>query len=171
LEWKETLEKEAWAARIALENRAEQLRREINHLRRQREDLPEILTGKGGAQTIAELSQWALYAEGLRRREESLASRLEALRPELESKIRAHLNIQREVKGLRKLEERARARHKKRVEKKQQESIDDIASRMTFPGPGTSFPDPDVATEPEEPGRARGNRRGRVSDPIRGRGI
>jgi flagellar export protein FliJ len=152
LEWKETLARQAWAQRAALEHKVETMRGTAERLRAERAGLRAAPPEKDGAEAIAELAQWARYAEGLRRREESLRARLEALRPELESRVRAHTELQKEVKGLHKLRLRALRRRKKRSEKRQQDSIDDAAARRSFPGSGRSFPDAPPGARAERPG-------------------
>jgi hypothetical protein len=69
------------------------------------------------------------------------------------------VELRREVKGLERLEERARLREKKRRERTAQEAIDDAASRRNLPGTGREFPKALAAAKDalgsEQPGTRR----------------
>jgi flagellar export protein FliJ len=131
------LERRARAERLEVERRAEELARAIARLRETRERFPD---GADGPVSPEEIALWSRFGEGLRRKEELVRQRLEALTPLLEEKRRAHTELSREVKGLERLEERDTAREKKRRERKAQEAIDDVAGRRNLPAAGREFP-------------------------------
>ena len=61
--------------------------------------------------------------------------------------MRAHQDLRVEVKGLRKLEQRDRARRERTSERRGQEALDEAGGRRNVPGRGKNFPaDPFPAT-------------------------
>lgn len=139
LEWKELLERRARAERAQAERRTREIEDALVRLAETRASFPDAVGGRTAV--VEDLVAWSRFGEGIRRREDALRQRLEALRPELERKMRAHLEIRREVEGLRRLRERALEAHRKRIERKMQETIDDVAGRRKLPASGTKFPE------------------------------
>lgn len=143
LRWKERLEREALTKRAVVEAALRELGQAATRLRTQRQELPDRTDAD-----LATLVTWTNYADALRRREERVRHRMDELRPQVEEAVRVHLAARREVKGLQKLEEREGRRQRKRVERHQQEALDDAASRRFLPGGGTEFPPPTGDDEP-----------------------
>lgn len=137
LEWKELLERRARVARVEVERRAGEIEDALGRLAETRASFPDA-AGERTA-VVEDLVAWSRFGEGLRRREALLRKRLEALEPEREQRVREHLEIRREVEGLRRLEERASEARRKRIERKMQEAIDDVAGRRKLPVTGTKF--------------------------------
>ena len=137
LEWKELLEKEARAERLRAEQRATDLARDAARTRSERRSFPDDQAADAG---IEELAAWAKRSELLRRRETALLQRLESLRPELEAKRAAHLELRRDVESLRKLRDRTLREQRRRRERAAQELLDDAGARRFLPGAGNGFP-------------------------------
>lgn len=135
LQWKERVERSALADRMKLENRDAELRRALASSREAR----GTSRGPAGEPSVEELMTWSRWAEGLRRREQAIEQRLEALQAPLEEKRRAHQEARREVEGLKKLRERWERDRKKRREKRNQEAMDEVAARRFLPGSGRTF--------------------------------
>jgi flagellar export protein FliJ len=142
LKWRESLEREARVERFTAESHADSLAESAREARARREDVPARLLRPDGPVPIDELAAWSGFAEALRRREESLGRRLGAFRPTLEEKVRAHLDLRKEVEGLRKLREKAQAAEKARRERQAQEAADEAASRRKLPPDGKDCPAP-----------------------------
>ncbi len=147
---RERQEREARARRLAAEARARELSDAADRLHEERLDLPD---GESG--DPEDLAGWVRYAEGLRRRETAVRSRLEELRPHVDAAVRAHQELHREVEGLKRLRERTLQRRRKRQERRAQEAMDDVASRPFVPGGGNDFRPPTgpSPTEVDRPGR------------------
>ena len=138
LHWKEVLERRARVERASAEAKYEGLAAELRRLRNRRDRLPDRIRSAGDAK-IVELAEWSAFVEGLRRREQSLIERMDAFRPEMEEKISVHLELRKDVEGLKRLRERAEERRKHDQEKRHQEVVDDAAARTKLPEPGTDF--------------------------------
>jgi len=149
LEWKERLEEEVRARRLAAEARATEITREADRLREERGRFPDV---EPAADVIAELAAWARRSELLRRGERSARARLEAMRTELEARRAEHLAIRQEVESLRKLRDRRLREERRLRESKMQETIDEAAARRFLPGAGRKFPG---AAPPAKPSGAR----------------
>jgi flagellar export protein FliJ len=130
LRWKEGLEREARVRRLESERRVTHAEEEMVRTRARRESAPDEGAG------IDELARWSRYLESLRRAEARLQSRIDELRLVLEARIREHVELRRDVKGLERLAEKDEARTRRRREKQAQEHLDDAASRTHLPHPG-----------------------------------
>jgi flagellar export protein FliJ len=148
LEWKESLEKEARAERLAAEERANTLREMATAARERRERVPACLTDGDVPVNVEDLAEWSDFAEQMRRREEKLTERLDEFRPTLEERVRSHVRLRQDVEGLRRLQEKEAERRRKQGEKRAQEALDDAASRTKLPGPGSEFPQDESKTNP-----------------------
>jgi hypothetical protein len=137
LEWKERLEEDARARRLAVEARATEIEREADRLRAERGRFPD---DEPTRDVLAELAAWACRSELLRRGERSARARLEAMRIELEARRAEHLAIRQEVESLRKLRDRRLREERRLREGKMQETIDEAAARRFLPGAGRKFP-------------------------------
>ncbi len=133
LRWKEGLEREAWARRLEIERRVTDVEGEMARTRARREEAPDANTG------VEELAKWSAYLESLRRLESRLQGRLEGMRSVLEDRIREHVALRRDVKGLERLADKANARTQQRRERAQQEQLDEAASRTHLPESGKFF--------------------------------
>ena len=131
LEWKESLEKEAHLDRLAVELRARELEGRITRLTAARHSVPDA--APKGLDAVAELAAWSHWGEGLRGREEGARTELDGLRPELESRVRAHRELRAEVKGLRELDRRSREGRRRAVERKAGEALDEAGARTKLP--------------------------------------
>ena len=140
LEWKETLEKEARSRRFAAEEHAESLRNGAALARSRRESIPDDLENPDRPAPVEDLTEWAAFAERMRKREEKLVRDGEMFQPTLEEKVRAHLQLRQDVEGLRRLREKALERRRRLGEKRAQETLDDAAARTKLPAPGNAFP-------------------------------
>lgn len=154
LEWKERLEEEARAARLAVKARAMELSREADRLRAERRGFPNDAPEENAVET---LRAWSRRAELLRRTESGVRARLEALRGPIELARAAHLAARREVESLRRLRDRKLREERRRRERKMQEVIDDAAARRFLPGTGRKFPYRPSETDSRGPS-ARGSR-------------
>jgi flagellar biosynthesis chaperone FliJ len=134
LRWKTSLEKEARLRRTLLERRARELERRIEESRQGRQSLPDDVHG------IQEIMEWSRALERMRRTEERLAERLHELQPALAERIRMHLELRRDVKGLEKLAEKDQRRIRESRERRAQERMDDAAGRRSLPRAGRDFP-------------------------------
>jgi hypothetical protein len=137
LEWKERLEEDARARRLAVETRATEIAREADRLRAERGRFPDV---EPTSDVLAELAAWARRSELLRRGERSARARLEAMRTELEARRAEHLALRQEVESLRKLRDRRLREERRLREGKMQETIDEAAARRFLPGAGRKFP-------------------------------
>ncbi|MBZ0269195.1 flagellar FliJ family protein [bacterium] len=131
LRYKERLEREARGKRAVAEASLHEMEDAVARLRGERASLPDV-----DGTDFEALRTWAEYAEGLRRREARVHRRIGQLRPEVAELVRAHLEIRREVEGLRKLKERTRLRQRKRREGQAQIAMDEAAARTILPGGG-----------------------------------
>jgi flagellar export protein FliJ len=149
LRYKERLEQEARGKRAVAEASLYELEAAVERLRGERRSLPDV----DGADFEA-LRTWAEYADGLRSREARVQRRIGQLRPEVAALVRAHLEVRREVEGLRKLKERARVRRRKKREGQAQATMDEAASRTILPGGGMECRPPAGESDPGWPGAA-----------------
>jgi hypothetical protein len=131
--WKSQLEKEARIKRLETESQARALERQLDECRTQRESAPDEAGDLGDAE------EWSRYLERMRQSEARLADRLQELAPILAERIRVHLELRRDVKGLEKLSEKEELRRRKRIEKRAQEGLDESGSRRHLPGSGKTF--------------------------------
>lgn len=143
LRYKERLEQEALIRRAAAEAKLRELEGAAAHFRQERGLLPNQEESD-----VAQLAAWSKYAEGLRDRERRLLKRVGDLRPQVAEAVQQHVNAKREVEGLRRLRERTLLRQRKDRERKQQDLIDEAASRTFMPGPGTDCPENGAEPEP-----------------------
>ncbi len=148
LEWKEILEKEARSRRFAAEEHAESLRNGAALARSRRESIPEDLEKSDQPTPVEDLTEWAVFAERMRRREEKLVRDGEMFRPTLEERVRSHVRLRQDVEGLRRLREKALERRRRLGEKRAQETLDDAAARTKLPDPGSAFPAESVEAGP-----------------------
>ncbi len=130
LRWKEGLEREARVRRLETERRVTHAEGEMARTRARRESAPDEGAG------VAELAQWSRYLESLLRAEARLQSRVDELRLILDARVREHVELRRDVKGLERLAEKEEARTRRRRERRAQEHLDDAASRTHLPHPG-----------------------------------
>ena len=138
LEWKERLEEEARAARLAIEARATELSREADGLRAERHRFPDDAAGEDA---LEDLRAWSRRAELLRRAERGVRARLDAMQGPIALARAAHLSARREVDSLRRLRDRRLREQRRMRERKLQEVIDDAAARRFLPGSGRKFPE------------------------------
>jgi hypothetical protein len=133
LDWKRTLERDALREKLALQARGRKLEETLAELSFARRSIPEGSGQPSGAERVAELSQWSAYAELLRGRERATFQDLAELRGQLFAQAKEHEARRREVEGLERLEAREALRRKKARAKREQELIDEAASRRKLP--------------------------------------
>jgi hypothetical protein len=162
LGWKRRQERSALVDRAAAEHRAAVLEGAMRDAVQARAAFPDA------AADTESLRAWSEWGEGLRRKEDLLARRLQALRPEVEEKARVHQELRREVKGLERLEERHVAALRKRREHLAQEGLDEAAARRSLPGDGRNFPSEAAVPAGDEGTPAHGTAAERGPAPNRG---
>ncbi|MCA9753660.1 MAG: flagellar FliJ family protein [Gemmatimonadetes bacterium] len=141
LAWKERLLEDARRELLLAQRQLDELEFQAERAVQERRDLPN-----GATDDVETLAAWARFADSLRGRESRLRTRMESLRPQVEERRETHRALKREVSGLEKLRERQEALARKRRDTRQQELLDDFASRPSVPGPGRTFP-----SHPPEP--------------------